>query len=107
MSSTSGALRSVWITVRTSGFVNPHAKRDRRNHYLDFARKELLLDSLAVLRIEPGVIRRRGDVIGEFGCQACGLLSSGCVDDGRSLSLGADIQPYPASKLRTRPNVNG
>ena len=48
------------------GLVNPHAKRDRRDHYLDPACEELLLDSLAVLGIEPGVIRSCGKVTGKF-----------------------------------------
>src|SRR5450432_976485 len=65
------------------GFVNAHTKRDRRDHYLDLARKELLLDPLAVLGIEPGVIRRSGKVTGQLGGQGRGLLASGCVDDSR------------------------
>jgi hypothetical protein len=63
------------------GLVNPHAKRDRRDHYLDPARKELLLDSLAVLGIEPGVICSCRKVTGKFRRQRVRLLSSRHIDD--------------------------
>ena len=36
-------------------FVNPHAERNRRDHYFDLSSEELLLDSLAVLGIEASL----------------------------------------------------
>jgi hypothetical protein len=61
--------------------VNPHTKRDRRDHYLDPASEELLLNSLAVLGIEAGVIRPCREVTGKFRRQRVRLLSGRYIDD--------------------------
>ena len=45
--------------------VDPHAEGDGGDHHLDAALEEFLLDALAVLGIEPGVVGGAGKVAGQ------------------------------------------
>ena len=69
------------MTVRRFGLIDSHAKRNRRDHDFNPAGEEFLLDPLAILRLEPSVIRRRGKVPGKFRSQGIRLLSCRRVDD--------------------------
>ena len=67
--------------------VDAHAEGDGGDHDVDAAVEELLLDALAVLGVEAGVVGGAGKVAGKFGGHGRGLRARGGVDDGRAASV--------------------
>ena len=65
------------------GLINSHSKGDRRNHDLDFAAQELLLDPFSMFGIEARVICRCGNETTQFLGQGVCLLARWRVDDTR------------------------
>ena len=63
-------------------FVDPHAEGDGGDHHLDAALEEFLLDALAVLGVEPGMVGGAGKVAGKFGGHGGGLRARRRIHDG-------------------------
>ena len=57
---------AVWITVRTSGFIDAHSERCGGHHDFQLAGHEFFLHSPPLLGIEPGMVAGGGELARQF-----------------------------------------